>query len=260
VRDATTSRTRDEYQEFVPLFRELADERTPEARREEVRGLLVTGHLPFAEHVARRFRNKGQPEDDLIQVATIGLINAVDRFDPDRGIDFLAFALPTVTGEIRRYFRDFTWAVRVPRPLKELHATVAAATAKLTQSLGRAPRPSELAAELRLPIEDVYEGLRVGYAYRGESLDAESDNGAAPAVLSAGATAREFTDVEDREMLYPVLAKLPSRERSIVTMRFFGNMTQSQIAEQLGISQMHVSRLLAATLRTLRETFAESPE
>jgi RNA polymerase sigma-B factor len=243
----------DEYQHLAPLFHELADRETPDARRDELRGRLVTGYQPLAQHIARRFRNKGQSEEDLTQVGLIGLINAVDRFDPGRGSDFIAFAVPTITGEIRRYFRDSTWAVRVPRRLKELHASVTAAAAKLGQSLGRSPRPSEIAAELGLPIEEVYEGLQVGYAYRGESLDAGTDDSPGPVVMSMGAEAPELTDVEDREVLYPALAKLPDRERAIVTMRFFGNMTQSQIAERLGISQMHVSRLLAATLRSLRE-------
>lgn len=258
--DVTQSDRGHEYEGLAPLFRVLVDPTTSDARRDEVREQLVTGHLPLAEHIARRFRNKGQPQDDLTQVGLIGLINAVDRFDPDRGSDFLAFAVPTITGEIRRYFRDSTWAVRVPRQLKELHTSVAAASTKLGQQLGRAPRPSELAAELHLSVEEVYEGLQVGYAYRGESLDAGTDDGPGPIVMSMGAEAAELTGVENREVLYPALAKLPSRERAIVTMRFFGNMTQSQIGEHLGISQMHVSRLLAASLRVLREEVGDQDD
>lgn len=246
-----------EYQDLVPLFRELADRSTSHARREQVRDRLVTGHLPLAEHIARRYRNKGQSHDDLTQVATIGLINAVDRFDPGRGSDFLAFAVPTISGEIRRYFRDCTWAVRVPRRLKELHSAVTAGAERLGQRLGRAPRPSELAAELDMPIDDVLEGLQAGYAYRGESLDVGTDEGPGRGVPAIGALDGDLAGVENREALYPALSKLPSRERSIVEMRFFGDLTQSQIAERLGISQMHVSRLLAASLRALREEFGD---
>jgi RNA polymerase sigma-B factor len=258
--DVTQSDRGHEYEHLAPLFQELADPATPDARRDEVRQELVTGHLPLAEHIARRFRNKGQPQDDLTQVGMIGLINAVDRYDPARGSDFLAFAVPTITGEIRRYFRDSTWAMRVPRQLKELHTSVAAASTKLGQQLGRAPRPSELAAELGLSVEEVYEGLQVGYAYRGESLDAGTDDGPGPVVMSMGTDAPELAGVETREVLYPALAKLPDRERAIVTLRFFGNMTQSQIGERLGISQMHVSRLLAGALRTLREEVGDQQD
>ncbi|HKN98977.1 MAG TPA: SigB/SigF/SigG family RNA polymerase sigma factor [Pseudonocardiaceae bacterium] len=241
-----------EYQELAPLFRQLVDTTAPESQRRTIRDRLVTEHLPVAEHIARRFRNRGQPTEDLTQVATVGLINAVDRFDPDRGTDFLSFAVPTITGEVRRYFRDATWAIRVPRRLKELHATVTAASATLSQRLGRSPRPSELAEELNIPVDEVNEGLQVGYAYRGESLDdaANDDNTTADARL--GVTDRDLAAVEDRETLHPALARLPEREASIVMMRFYGNLTQTQIAERIGVSQMHVSRLLAASMAKLR--------
>jgi RNA polymerase sigma-B factor len=242
-----------EYQDLAPLFRELAESATESLRR-AIRDRLVTGHLPLAEHIARRFRNRGQSDDDLTQVATVGLINAVDRFDPDRGTDFLAFAVPTITGEIRRYFRDSTWAIRVPRRLKELHATVNSAAAVLGQELGRSPRPSELAAELNLTVEEVYEALQVGFAYRSESLDdnANDDGGSGPSDGHLGVEDADLATVENREALYPALSRLPEREASIVMMRFFGSMTQTQIADKIGISQMHVSRLLAASLKTLR--------
>jgi RNA polymerase sigma-B factor len=248
----------DEYQYLAPLFHELADSSASESHRQEVRNRLVTGHLPLAEHIARRFRNRGQSDDDLTQVATIGLINAVDRFDPDRGSDFLAFAVPTITGEIRRYFRDATWAIRVPRRLKELHASINATAATLSQRLGRSPRPSELAAELKLPVEEVCEGLQVGYAYRSESLDDGGEDGPGPADEQVSVVDRELATVENREALYPALAVLPEREMSIVMMRFFGNMTQTQIAERIGVSQMHVSRLLTSSLRTLRDELDEA--
>ena len=238
------------YQDLAPLFLELADGSASESHRQWLRDRLVTGHLALAEHVARRFGNRGQPDDDLSQVAMMGLINAVDRFDPHRGTDFLAFAVPTITGEIRRYFRDHTWAVRVPRRLKERHATINATAAALGQELGRSPRPSELAAKLNLSIEDVYEGLQAGHAYRSESLDETGDAGQQGGRV--GFVDQDLIAVEGREALYPALSALPAREASIVMLRFFGNMTQTQIAERIGISQMHVSRLLAASLRKLR--------
>jgi RNA polymerase sigma-B factor len=248
-----------EYQEFAPLFHELADHSASERRRLRIRDRLVTEHLPVAEHIARKFRNRGQPEEDLRQVAMVGLINAVDRFDPSRGSDFLSFAVPTITGEVRRYFRDATWAIRVPRRLKELHAAISAASARLGQELGRSPRPSELAAELRIPVTEVYEGLQVGFAYNSDSLDESADDDGQGKVSSQlGRIDGALALVEDRAALYPALSRLPEREASIVVMRFFGNMTQTQIAERIGVSQMHVSRLLATSLRTLRDVLAEN--
>ncbi len=247
---------RKEYEEFASLFEELADDSTPEARRQRVRDDLVTGHLPLAEHIARRFRNRGQPEDDLAQVATVGLINAVDRYDPGRGTDFVAFAVPTITGEVRRYFRDSTWAMRVPRRLKELHTSINAVAAKLGQELGRSPRPSELAAALDVTLAEVQEGLQAGYAYRNESLDeTDDDNPGRTSMID-----RDLLTVENREALHPVLSKLPEREAAIVVMRFYGEMTQSQIAERMGLSQMHVSRLLSSSLAVLRAALADRPE
>jgi RNA polymerase sigma-B factor len=244
------------YQDLAPLFQELVDETTTDVRRRNVRSRLITGHLPLAEHIARRYRGRGQSEDDLTQVATVGLINAVDRFDPTRGTDFLAFAVPTITGEVRRYFRDATWAVRVPRRLKELSDSLTTATEKLRQELGRSPRPSELAAKLDLSVEEVYEGLEAGYAYRSESLDdgdSTDDQSPGPRGGHIGFVDHGLITVEDREVLAPVLARLPQREAAIIVLRFFGNMTQTQIAERVGLSQMHVSRLLAASLRAIRE-------
>ena len=245
-----------EYQRSAPLFYQLTDASAPALQRKRVRDRLVTDYLPVAEHIARKFRNRGQPEEDLKQVATVGLINAVDRFDPKRGTDFLSFAVPTITGEVRRYFRDATWAVRVPRRLKELQADISAASAALNQELGRSARPSELAARLGVPIDEVYEGLQVGYAYTSDSLD---DGSAQDGRYQLGVIDKELSLVEDREALYPALAKLPDREASIMVMRFFGNLTQSQIAERIGISQMHVSRLLSAGLRVLRELLTGEP-
>ncbi len=244
-----------EYDHLAPLFDNLNDPSVPERARNRIRERLIAGYLPVAHHIAMRYRNRGQPDDDLTQVATLGLIHAIDRFEPGRGSDFVAFAVPTITGEIRRYFRDCTWAMRVPRRLKELHATLNKATADLGQRIGRSPRPSELAAHLNLPVDEVYEGLQAGLAYRGESLeDGIGDDGTTvgPVSRHLGMLDHELTMVEAREALYPALRALPERELSIVMMRFFGNMTQTQIAERIGLSQMHVSRLLAASLGELR--------
>lgn len=248
--------TRTSYDHLTPLFGQLADQGLPAEVRRAVRARLVAEHLPVAEHIARRFRSRGQPEDDLRQVAAVGLIQAVDRFDPERGSDFLSFAVPTITGEVRRYFRDSTWAVRVPRRLKELHAAIGATAAQLGHDLGRAPRPTELAEALELPIEEIYEGLGAASAYRSDSLDEVvfgEDSSGVPMGELLGVADDRFDEVENREALHPALAALPERERTIVVLRFFGNLTQTQIAARVGLSQMHVSRLLAASLAHLRE-------
>ncbi len=247
-----------EYRKFMPLFHELADGSASNTRRARVRSRLVIEHLPVAEHIARRFRNRGQHHDDLRQVARIGLINAVDRFDPDRGTDFLSFAVPTITGEVRRYFRDATWSVRVPRRLKELHAAITQCTAQLSQQVGRAPRPTEIAAALRMPVEEVYEGLQAGLTYTTDSLDCSTADQSPGLADRLGQFDRQLDLVEHRETLIPALATLPKREATIVRMRFFDNMTQTQIAERVGISQMHVSRLLSASLKRLRAAIADA--
>ena len=223
--------------------------------RNALREKLVEVHLPLVEHLARRFRNRGEPLDDLIQVATIGLIKSVDRFDPGRGVEFSTYATPTIVGEIKRHFRDKGWAVRVPRRLQELRLALTSATAELSQQHGRAPTVAELAAHLRLSEDDVLEGLESANAYSTLSLDVpEQGEQDSPLVAdSLGAEDEELEGVEYRESLKPLLAKLPPREKKILLLRFFGNMTQSQIAEEIGISQMHVSRLLARTLAQLRQ-------
>lgn len=251
------------YEHLTPLFAEMAKLADDDPRRGQLRNELVTGHLPLAEHIAARFSNRGVPREDLVQVATLGLINAVDRFQPDRGTDFLSFAVPTVMGEVRRHFRDASWSMHVPRRLKELNLAINSASAELSQRLGRAPTPSELAKHLELSPEQVYEGLEAGNAYHSMSLDealspnADSD--------SLGETLGEpdsaLAGVEDYESLRPLIERLPERERQILTLRFFRHMTQTQIAERIGISQMHVSRLLARTLENLRQgLLADDPD
>ncbi|MFJ8644610.1 RNA polymerase sigma factor SigF [Streptomyces sp. NPDC093546] len=235
---------------FIRL-RELPD---GSPQRAELRNQLVRMHLPLVEHLARRFRNRGEPLDDLTQVATIGLIKSVDRFDPERGVEFSTYATPTVVGEIKRHFRDKGWAVRVPRRLQELRLSLTTATAELSQLHGRSPTVHELAERLGISEEEVLEGLESANAYSTLSLDVPDTDDESPAVADTlGAEDEALEGVEYRESLKPLLEDLPPREKRILLLRFFGNMTQSQIAQEVGISQMHVSRLLARTLAQLRE-------
>jgi RNA polymerase sigma-B factor len=249
-RDARSEHTLHERARARDLFAELAA-----GAGAEVRDELVRMHLPLVEYLARRFRNRGEPLEDLVQVATIGLIKSVDRFDLERGVEFSTYATPTIVGEIKRHFRDKGWAIRVPRRLQELKLTLTKATGELSQTLGRSPTVAELAKHLSLSEEEILEGLESANAYSAISLDAtDSGDDDSPAVSdSLGMVDEALEGVEYRESLKPLLDKLPPREKKILVLRFFGNMTQSQIAAELGISQMHVSRLLARTLAQLRE-------
>nr|WSX49852.1 RNA polymerase sigma factor SigF [Streptomyces sp. NBC_00974] len=236
------------------LFIELRALPDGSPEKAELRNRLVRMHLPLVEHLARRFRNRGEPLDDLTQVATIGLIKSVDRFDPDRGVEFSTYATPTVVGEIKRHFRDKGWAVRVPRRLQELRLSLTTATAELSQQHGRSPTVHELAERLGISEEEVLEGLESANAYSTLSLDVPDTDDESPAVADTlGSEDEALEGVEYRESLKPLLEGLPPREKRILLLRFFGNMTQSQIALEVGISQMHVSRLLARTLAQLRE-------
>ncbi|TNC20880.1 SigB/SigF/SigG family RNA polymerase sigma factor [Amycolatopsis alkalitolerans] len=251
-----------EYEHLAPLFDELAALDEDDPRRAALRDELVTGHLPLAEHIAQRFSGRGVAKEDLVQVATVGLINAVDRFDPGHGSDFLSYAVPTVMGEVRRHFRDTGWLVRVPRRLKELHLSISTANTRLAQRLGRAPTPSEIAAHLDISQDDLLAGLEAGNAYHSMSLDevlsGDIENLALGDTLGEEDTALE--GVENHEALLPLIRELPERERKILGLRFVHNMTQTQIAERIGVSQMHVSRLLARTLERLREGLTEQDE
>jgi RNA polymerase sigma-B factor len=241
-----------DYAHLTPLFVEFAALPAGHPDRVALRNKLVTGYLPVVQHIARRFAGRGEPVDDLEQAGTVGLLNAVDRFDPERGIDFLSYAVPTITGEVRRHFRDRTWSMRVPRRLKDLQSSINGAVGPLSQELGRAPRPSEIAARLGIATEEVVEGLDAQQAYRSTSLD-ELVAGADTALTDTlGEADAELDKVEYRQTLAPLLDELPERERTILVLRFFGNMTQTQIADRVGISQMHVSRLLAQTVAQLR--------
>jgi len=236
------------------LFVRFRDADASPASRDRARDDLVHLHLPLVEHCARRFRNRGEPLEDLVQVGTIGLIKSIDRFDSDRGVEFSTYATPTILGEIKRYFRDKGWAIRVPRRLQELRMQIGAATAELTQTLGRSPTPRELADSIGCSVEEIVEGIESSNAYSTLSLDAtdDSEDGAGSMLDAIGADDEALEHVEIRESIKPLLDQLEPREKRILLLRFFRNMTQSQIAEEIGVSQMHVSRLLSRTLTHLR--------
>ena len=246
-----------EYTHLAPLFDEFAALSPDHPARAALRAALVTGYLPVVTHIARRFAGRGEPVDDLEQAGTVGLLNAVDRFDPDRGVDFLSYAVPTVTGEIRRHFRDRTWSMRVPRRLKDLQGVINGVVGPLAQELGRAPRPSEIAERAGLGVADVLEGLHAQQAYRCSSLDELVGSADTTLADTLGEPDGELDNIEYRQALGPLLDELPARERTIVLLRFFGNQTQTQIAARVGISQMHVSRLLSQSMARLRRRMTD---
>ena len=244
-----------EYADVLEMFRELRELPEGSAQFARQRERIVQRCLPLADHIARRFEGRGEARDDLVQVARVGLVNAVNRFDVDAGSDFASYAVPTIMGEVRRHFRDNGWSVKVPRRLKELHLRLGAATADLSQRLGRAPTASELAAELDMDRDEVVEGLVAGSSYNTLSIDSGgSGNEDVPAIADTlGDVDNGLDQIENREALRPLLAALPERERTVLVLRFFESLTQTQIAERVGISQMHVSRLLAKSLARLRD-------
>ncbi|MFI6848927.1 SigB/SigF/SigG family RNA polymerase sigma factor [Kitasatospora sp. NBC_00085] len=226
-----------------------------------VRGTIIELNMPLVRFVVSGFRNRSAELEDLLQVGTVGLIKAVDGYDHRRGVEFVTYAIPTIVGEIKRFFRDTSWPVRVPRSLQELYLRVARRSDVLEQELGRLPTAEELAEELELDVAEVAAALGVGRAYRSDSLDAlredrEDESGSA-LIDRLGERDRNLALVEFRESVRPLLGELSPRERTILMLRFWGDCTQSEIAEQIGCSQMHVSRLLAATLGSLRERLAD---
>lgn len=243
------------YDDVSALFERLAATEPGSAEHAIARDALINRCIPLADHIARKFSGRGEPFDDLSQVARVGLVHAVDRFDLSRGSNFLSFAVPTIMGEVRRYFRDNTWAMRVPRRVKETHLRIGAAVDQLSQRLGRSPTAKEIAAELDVDPDEVTQAVIAGNAYQPTSIDAASVGRDSDASLldTLGEEESQFDRVEEYIAVRPLLAGLPERERRILTMRFFESMTQTQIASQLGISQMHVSRILAKTLARLRE-------
>jgi RNA polymerase sigma-B factor len=236
--------------------REL-DARFAEYRRthdRDLRNELVEAHVRLAEFLARRFQHRGEPLDDLRQVALVGLLKAVDRFEPERGLQFSSFATPTIIGELKRHFRDKGWAVRVPRRIQELHLELEQTVATLTQDLQRPPLTAEIAERAGAWEEDVLEAMEANSLYRLPSIDAARTDGETRASDErSGVEDEEFDAVEDRVAVRELLSVLPARERRIVWLRFFEGRTQSEIATDVGISQMHVSRLLSKSLETLGE-------
>jgi RNA polymerase sigma-B factor len=232
----------------------LADLPADSPDRPRVRQRLIEAYLPLAEHLARRFRNRGEPLDDLVQVACLALVKSVDGYDHSRGAAFTSYAIPMILGELKRHFRDKGWNVRVPRRLQELRMGIGKAGGDLAQQLGHSPTVAELAAHLGVGEDDIIEAMESGHAYRALSLHAPvaGDDSGAELADMLGALDPDMENVENREALRPLIAKLPVREQRIIVMRFFGNLTQSQIAAELGISQMHVSRLLAHAIGVLR--------
>jgi RNA polymerase sigma-B factor len=246
-----------------PEERRRANERFVEYRRTHDRALrneLIEEHIGLAKGLARRFGGRGEAREDLVQVAMVGLLKAVERFEPERGLAFTTFATPTITGELKRHFRDKAWSVRIPRRTQEHVGEVGRAIQSASQRLGRAPSIAELAAETGLTEEEVIEAMEANQAFTAASIDAEPAGEGSP-VLRDTLAGREvgFDDVESRVLVDRLLEALDERDRTIITLRFFGGLTQSEIAEQIGVSQMHVSRLLARSLAKLRaELLAEA--
>lgn len=225
-----------------------------------LRDELVIEHLGLAKALARRYAGRGEAMDDLQQVATVGLLKAVERFEPERGLSFTTFAVPTITGEIKRHFRDRTWSTRVPRALQELALRLTDSVRELSQELGRSPSIAEIADRLEIGEELVLEAMEVSRSYTASSLDApvDEETGASRFDRVLGGDDRGFEDVDQRMTVDFLLSTLSERDRTIVTLRFFDNLTQSEIAARVGISQMHVSRLLARALDTLHGVIAET--
>ena len=247
-----TDEARSQGEDTKALFLELAENRDP-----TVRDRLVTAHLGLAHQLARRYANRGEPYEDLVQVASLAIVKSVDRFDPARGVEFTTFATRTVIGELKRHFRDKGWAVRAPRRVQELYLELGKVTETLSQELGRSPTVRELATATGASEEAVLEALEAGQGYRTSSIDA-TDRNQETLASHIGEDDASLDTVEDRELLAPAIAQLAPREQMILQLRFANGLTQSEIAARVGISQMHVSRLLAASLERLRKSVAEA--
>jgi RNA polymerase sigma-B factor len=251
--DASTSRLTDGSAEA--LLAEIA--RLPEGnrRRERLRAELVEMHSRYVHGIARRYAGRGEPLEDIEQSALLGLIKAINRFDPEVGERFLPYASQVVVGEVKRHFRDRTWTVRVPRRLQELRISMREESREFTHQHGRSPTVAELAVLLDVSEEEVIDVIGATEAYQPASLDVPIADGENSTTLGdlLGADDDELESVVDREALHPILATLPERDRKILLLRFWGNKTQSQIADEFGISQMHVSRLLSRSLAYLRK-------
>jgi len=240
------------------LLRELHELPEGSPRRKLLRDQLVKTHMPLVVYLARRFSGRNEPMNDLVQVGSIGLLKAIDRFDPSRGLEFSTYATPTILGEIKRHFRDTGWLIHVPRRAQELQTTVNTARADLSQELGRAPTVRELAARIDVDEEAVLEALDAARAYSGVPLDVLAAPGeSVPEHPMLGIIDAGFEQVEQRALLRDVIAKLPEAEREILLLRFVANKTQTEIAAIVGVSQMQVSRLVARGLKRLRASLGE---
>jgi RNA polymerase sigma-B factor len=248
-----------DYSEVNEMFRHLQslDSESPAFQRQ--RDEIFEYCLALADHIARRYSRRGEPFDDLVQAARTGLVSAVNRFDVDNGADFLSFAVPTMMGEVRRHFRDHTWAINVPRRIKELQPQLVRARAELSQRLGRTPTIVEISEYLGIARELVVDATLGGAHYSTISTDMPAGFGDdyRPVGDAFGAVDPGLDKVLDIETVRPLIAALPERERTVLTLRFFESMSQSQIAEHVGCSQMHVSRILARALETIRSHVSE---
>ena len=234
--------------ELFRLYKEKGDE--------EARDQLIVSHLNLVRFLASKFKNRGEPLDDLVQVGTIGLIKAIDRFDPERGLEFTTYATPTILGEIKRHFRDKGWSIRVPRRLQELSAKVTQATDELTVELQRSPSVEEIAAKLGVGAEEILEAMESSGAYTSVSLEAggSSEDDEAPALIDRLGSVDEDLDAsDDRMVIDDAIRDFSPREQEIVRMRFIDGLTQVEIAKRLGVSQVQVSRLLRRTLRKIQD-------
>jgi RNA polymerase sigma-B factor len=234
------------------LDEEGVNERFREYKRTRDRALrnaLVEEHIELARALARRFANRNEPLEDLEQVAMLGVLKAVERFDPDRGTPFAAFAVPTALGELRRHFRDHGWMVRVPRRIQNLHLHMGALVTDLSQRLERSPTVTELADAAGVEEEDVLEALEAANCYRPSALEAPTGSG--DPAERVGLIDLELESADDRATLLPLLEQLPTQQQRIIYLRYFEDMTQAEIAQEMGVSQMQVSRLLARSLSTL---------
>ncbi|MFJ9039912.1 RNA polymerase sigma factor SigF [Streptomyces sp. NPDC102406] len=235
------------------LFAQLKNLPPGSPEHSRVRGALIEANLPLVRYAAARFRSRNEPMEDVVQVGTIGLINAIDRFDPERGVQFPTFAMPTVVGEIKRYFRDNVRTVHVPRRLHELWVQVNAASEDLTTAFGRSPTTAEIAERLRIAEDEVLACIEAGRSYHATSLEAAQEGDGMPGLLDRlGYEDPELDGVEHRDLVRHLLVQLPEREQRILLLRYYSNLTQSQISAELGVSQMHVSRLLARSFARLR--------
>ena len=241
--------------ERLAIERELFDVlRTPgatDSERANARDQLIEMHLPLVHHIARRYAERGEPMEDVAQAATIGLINAIDRYEPDRGVAFSSYAVPTIIGAVRRHFRDATWSVKVPRRVQELRGKIDAAHDALAQELGRSPTVAEISKRADVDFHDVLDSMELSRVRETSQIDATPPGGV-PLADRLGDVDSSIAGVEDAETVQRLLAALPEDERAVITMRFYDGLSQSQIAESIGVSQMQVSRLLRRSLTKLR--------